>query len=157
MDDYRLPASYGLIRDFLVTQHIQAAHAEAERQARIAHVRRSWAWTGLRGLVYLVGGAAASLYLNGGITWTTAMTVGASATGFLGLLWIFWVGRIHPDHEQGPLVVTRFAAAVAHVAVLVWGWASYGATTAIPWFFIGLGVLGAVISVVQGRKFSLLW
>ncbi|MFF3837998.1 hypothetical protein [Streptomyces sp. NPDC001930] len=157
MDDYRLPASYGLIRDFLVARHIQAAHAEAERQARIAHARRYWARTTLRGIVYLAGGTAASLYLNDGVVWTAAMTVGAAATGFLSLLWIFWVGQIHPDYEQGPLVITRFTAAAAHVTVLVWGWVSYGATTAIPWYFIGLGVLGAVIGFVQGQKFALLW
>ncbi|MFG2640276.1 hypothetical protein ACGFYP_04780 [Streptomyces sp. NPDC048370] len=157
MDDYRLPASYGLIRDFLVTQHVHAAHAEAERQARIAYVRRSWARTTLRALVYLAGGTAALLYLNDGGAWTTAMTVGASATGFVILLWIFWVGRIDPDYEQGPLIVARLTATVAHLAVLVWGWVTYGPATAVPWFFIELGALGIVIGVVQGRKYSMLW
>ncbi|MGW4895584.1 hypothetical protein ACWEQL_25445 [Kitasatospora sp. NPDC004240] len=159
MDDYRLPAAYGLIRDFLVAQHFQAMQAEAERQAWLAQVRRLrrlWIRTARRGFVHLACGVAALLYLNDGGTWTTAMTVGACLTGFLVLLWILWAGQADPDHEQGPVTVIRLLAGVAHIAVLVWGWTAYGAATAIPWLFVESGILGIVSGLLQSRKLALL-
>ncbi|MDN3357410.1 hypothetical protein [Actinomadura sp. DC4] len=155
MDRYRLPASYGLISELLIQQSVQAmqaAQADAEWQAEIERVLRFWAWKAFRALVYLIGGVVALLYFNDGFTWTTAMTVGAWATGFVSLLWIIWVGRVHPDYEEGLIVLMWLIASGAHGAVLVWGWLTYGAASAVPWLFIELGVVGLVSGLMQYRK-----
>lgn len=155
MDRYRLPASYGLISGFLIQQHMQAMEAEAERQAEIASVLRFWAWKFRRAFAYLIGGVFALPYFNDGFAWTPAMTVGACATGIVSLFWIFWVGQVHPDGEQGLIILMWLMAIGCHIAVLVWGWMLYGAATAIPWLFIESGIVGIVSGLVQFRKNSL--
>lgn len=157
MDRYRPPASYGLLSGFLIQQHLQAMQAEAQRRAEVEDALRFWTWKAVRGFFYLVGGVGALLYFNEGFVWTTAMTVGACATGVFGLLWIFWMGLLDPDFEVRIGVYLWLVSSVAHVAVLIWGWLAYGPATAIPWFFIGLGVLGLVSGLVERRKFLQFW
>jgi hypothetical protein len=155
-DRYRLPASYGLIGGMLFQQHVQTLRAEAERQELIDVHIRFWAWKVLRAFAYLAGGVAALLYVNDGFAWTAAMTAGAGAAGCFALLWIGWVGRVDADFEEGPILLMWLVSAGAHIAVLVWGWIAYGAATAVPWLFIGLGALGFVSGAVEIRKNSLL-
>jgi hypothetical protein len=95
---------------------------------------------------------AALLYFNGGFAWTAAMSVGAAVTGLLSLLWIVWVGHVEADFEEGPILLMWLMSACAHIGVLIWGWVAHGAATAVPWLFIGLGVLGLVSSVMQARN-----
>lgn len=152
MDRYRPPASYDLVRDLLIQQHVQAMQAGAARQYEIERVLRFWAWKAVRAFVYLVGGVAALLYFNDGFTWTTPMNVGAGAAGFVGLLWMIWVGRVAPGYDRGLVIFLWLIAASAHGAVLIWGWLSYGAAVAVPWLFVEFGFVGLVSGLVQHRK-----